>query len=104
VALFLAFVVVVIALQFKAAEETVNRDRLPGLALLARLGLIGGIDPVGGALHQMAHQGSGRLEDGGAHQTFQLLNGYPLGFLSLEAGDQLLDLLVLGQEDVRRER
>ena len=54
------------------------------------------------ALQEEAHQRIGRFEEGGAHQHFQLLHGNPGRFPRLEAGHQLLDFLVLGQEEFWR--
>ena len=50
-------------------------------------------------LQQKSHQRVGRLENRRAHQHFQLLDRHPVGLLGLEAGHQLLDFLVLGQEE-----
>ena len=74
----------------------------PSLAGLARLGLVGGIDPVGGRLQEKAPQRGGRLEEGGAHQHFQWLDGQPVEGLPLKLRHHLADCLVLGQAEVRR--
>ena len=97
-----AFMVVVVPLQFEATKQAIDLEAFPSLAWLARLGLAGAIDPIGGPLQQPAHQRVGRLEDRGAHQRFQLLDGHPVGRRRLEARQQLLDFPVLGQEDFRR--
>jgi hypothetical protein len=67
---------------------------------LARLGLVGRINPVGRALEQKPHQCVGGLEDGGADQHFQFLDASSVGFLTLKLRHQLVDFLVLGQEEM----
>ena len=99
---FFAFMVVVIALQWKETKYALNRDRLSSLALLARFGLVGGIDLVGSLLQQLADQGVGRLENGGAHQAFELLHSYSVGGRGLKTSHQLLDFLVLGEKEFGR--
>lgn len=47
-----------------------------------------------------SHQRVGRLEEGGAHQHFQLLDGFPVGLLPLKLHHQRVDFLLLGQEEV----
>jgi len=100
--LMLASMVVVIALEREGAKQAIDLETFPSLALLPRLGLVGGIDLVGGGLQQPSHQRVGRLEDGGAHQHFQLLDRQAVGLPGLEASHQLLDFLVLGQKDLGR--
>src|SRR6266566_705961 len=97
-ALLFPFVVVVVALQVERSKNTIDRDLLPPFALLTRLGLIAGIDALGSSLQQIAHQGVGRLEEGGAHQPFELLDGHAIGLAGLEAAHQLADFLLLGEE------
>ena len=99
--LLFAFMVVVSALQGEGAKHARELELGPALGLLARLGLVGGIDPIRRPLQQKTHQRVGRLEDGGAHQHFQLLDGHPIGLARLETSHQLLDFLVLGQEQFR---
>ena len=74
-------------------------QRHPPFVLLARLGLVGGVDLIGGPLQQQPHQYIGRLEESGAHQYLQVLNDQPVGLLGLKSGNQLLDLLALGLGD-----
>jgi hypothetical protein len=69
---------------------------------LARFGLVGGIDLVGSLLQQLADQGVGRLENGGAHQAFELLHSYSVGGRGLKTSHQLLDFLVLGEKEFGR--
>src|SRR6266487_995638 len=100
-ALLFPFVVVVVALQVERSKNTMDRDLLPPFALLTRLGLIAGIDAVSSSLQQITHQGVGRLEEGGAHQPFELLDGHAIGLAGLEAAHQLADFLLLGEEELR---
>jgi hypothetical protein len=54
--------------------------------VLARLGLVGSVDLIGGLLQQPAHQRIGRLEEDRAHQYFHLLDRQAVGLVGLEAG------------------
>ena len=101
-ALALAGVIIVITSERELAEDPLRPDGFPALAHFSGLGLVGAVNAVGCLLKQPADQGIGRLEDGGAHQRFQLLDGQTVGFPRLEAGHQLLDFLVLGQEEFWR--
>jgi hypothetical protein len=101
-ALLFAGVIIVLATEDEAPKHTVHPEGLPALAHLSWLGLVGRIDPVGRLLEQTFHQCVGRLEDGGAHQRFQLLDRHAVGLLRPEAGHQLLDFLLLGQEELGR--
>jgi len=58
------------------------------------------IDAVGGLLKQPTDQRVGGLENGRAHQGLQLRDHLRSRRLGLEAGDQLLDFLILGEEDI----
>ena len=101
--LLFAFVVVIIALQRERTKHALHLRADPPLVVLARLGLVGSVDFVRGLLQQPAHQRIGRLEEDRANQHFHLLDRQALGWVGLEADYQLLDFLVLGQEDLRRE-
>ena len=92
--------VIVIALQFECAKDALDLETDPSLRLLTRLGLVGGVNSVSRRLQEQSDQRIGGFEKSGAHQHFQLLDGHPIGLLSLEARHQLLDFLVLGQEDL----
>jgi len=61
-------VVIIRALQLEVTENPLHGDRLPALADLPSLGLIGIVNALDGLLQQPADQGVGRLETGGAHQ------------------------------------
>jgi len=66
--LHLVRVVIIRALQLEVTENPLHGDRLPALADLPSLGLIGIVNALDGLLQQPADQGVGRLETGGAHQ------------------------------------
>lgn len=104
VALLLAGVIVVIPLQWEAAEEALHPDGFPALARLSGLGLVAGIGPVRRFLEQPADQRIGGLEHRRAHQHFQLRHALTVQFPGFEACDQLLDFFFLGEADGRRER
>ena len=97
--LFLARVIVVVALAIEAAKNPLPPDRFPALANLPKSGLVTGIDPLGGRLEQPADEVVGRLENSRAHQHLQSGDGVPLRIRGLKPGDQLLDFRFLGQED-----
>ena len=71
--------------------------------MLAGLGLISRVNLVGRILQQPSHNQFGRFEYGSTHQYFQFLNRHSIELARLELRHQLLDLLVLGQEDLGRE-
>ena len=100
--LLFAFMVVVVALQGEGAKDAIDSEAGPPLVMLARLGLVGGINAVGGPLQQESHQCIGRLVNRRAHQHLQLLDRHPVGLGRLEASHQLLDFLILGQEELGR--
>ena len=100
--LLFACMVVVVALQCEGAKDAIDLEVSPPLVMLARLGLIGGVDAVGGSLQQESHQCIGRLVNRRAHQHFQLLDHHPVGLGRLKADHQLLDFLILGQEELGR--
>jgi len=103
VTLILALVVVVIPLQLEAAKDALNADPFPALARLSGVGVVLGVDSVGGALEQPTHQGVGGFENRRAHQDFQLGDGVSLQLFGFKTGDQLLDFFFLGQEDFSRD-
>ena len=67
VALILALVVIVISLQLEAAKNSLNPNRFAALARLSGLGLVLGVDSVGGLLEQPADQRIGGFENRRAH-------------------------------------
>ena len=95
--------IVVVAFQGEEAEDAVEAQGHPPLALPAGFGLVSSVDTVGGLLQQISHQLVGRLENRRAHQHLQLLDGHTVGLDGLEASDQELDFLFLGQADLGRE-
>ena len=103
VALILALVVIVISLQLEAAKNSLNPNRFAALARLSGLGLVLGVDSVGGLLEQPADQRIGRFENRRAHQDFQPGDGISVQLFGFETGDQLLDFFFLGEEDFGRD-
>jgi hypothetical protein len=100
--LFLALVIIVVAPQLEAAKDALHRDAFPFFAGFARLGVINRIDLIGSRLEKLTDQFVGWLEDGGADESFQPLDGEGFfSILTLESGDYLLDFLVLGEEELR---
>lgn len=100
--LLLAFMIVVVALEWKRTKHATGRDVLPAFALLAWFGLVGRVDAVGGSLQQKSYHLVGRLEDGCAHQLLQFLHGYARRLLRREARHQLLDFGFLSEDDLGR--
>jgi hypothetical protein len=49
-ALLVARMIVVVSAQWKMPENALGIDRLPALALLSKLGLVCGVDPLDGLL------------------------------------------------------
>lgn len=78
-ALLLARMVVVVALEIEGAEEALDLERCPALAMLAGTGLVGRVQPVGSLLEEQSDDAGGGLEDGRAQQDLQLLNGGAIG-------------------------
>jgi len=74
-----AGVIVVIPLEFERAEEALDLERLAALADFPGLGLVLRINPVGRSLEQVADEGGGRFEEGGADEHFQCLHRHPGG-------------------------
>jgi hypothetical protein len=95
--------VVVIPLQLEAAKNPLNPNRFPALARLPGLGLVMGVDAVGGLLEQPTNQRVGGFENRRAHQDFQLGDGVSVQRFGFKTGDQLLDFFFLGQEDFGRD-
>jgi hypothetical protein len=100
--LLFAFVIVGVAAQLEAPENARDFQAFPSLAPLARLGLMGGIHPVGSRLEEEFHPRVGGLADRGACQHFQLLDRHPVGLLGPETRQQRLDFWVLGQKEFGR--
>ena len=92
--------VVVLANEQDGAKHALHQQRLAPLGLLARFGDIGSINTIGRLLQEHAHQIVGWLEDGCAHEDFQLGNITSLRRLVAEGGDQFLDFGFLGEADV----
>lgn len=99
-ALILALVVVIIALEAEAAKNPLHPDPFPALARLPGLRLVAGVDAIGGLLEQPTDQRIGGFENRRAHQDFQLRDGVSVQRLGCKAGDQLLDFFFLREEDL----
>src|SRR5262245_3544303 len=94
--------VVIIALEDEGAEYSINLSADPPFVLLARLGSVGGVNSLSSLLQQPSHQHIGRFENRRADQHLQLLDSYPGWLLGLEPSSYLLDLLVLGPDNLGR--
>ena len=66
-------------------------------------GLVSRVNALGSLLQQISHHVPGRPENGRAYQHLQLLDGDTVGIGRLETGHQVLDFLVLGEADLRRD-
>ena len=100
VSLLLAGVVVKVAPHEDAAENALDHQRVAALAHFSRLGLVGGIDPIGGLLEELADELGGGLENGGAQQFFQIGDEGADGLGGAEGGDQLFDFFFPGEGKV----
>ena len=98
--LVFARMIVIVAVQREAAEHALHPESLSAFAHLAGFGLVTAIDPVSRLLEQPADQLIGRFENRRAHQRFQLGDQLRSRGLGLELGNQALDFLILGEEDV----
>ena len=58
---------------------------------------------TGRSLQKIPDQLIGRLEEGRTNQLLQFLHRHPGEFLRFESVDQLLDFLLLGEDDLRRD-
>jgi hypothetical protein len=90
-------VVVVGSIQDGVAEDALDLERVPALEDFPGLGLVSGIDPVGGFLDELADQCGDGLENGGAQQYFEIGDEGAAGLGGAEGGDQLLDFFVPGE-------
>lgn len=90
--------IVIVAPQGKEAEDTLDLQRVATLAEFARLGLIGGIDPVGSLLEEFSNQLGGGFENGGAQKFFQVGHDGAAGLGGAKGGNQLLDFFFLGED------
>jgi hypothetical protein len=86
--------------QRETAEHPPHVKDVAALVNLARLGLVSLIDSVNRLLEKPSHQLIGGFEYGYPQQGLQLRNQLGLGTLGFKPGDQLLDFLILGQEDM----
>ncbi|MEI6607553.1 MAG: hypothetical protein WCP35_19775 [Verrucomicrobiota bacterium] len=74
-----------------------KHQRAAALAHFSRLGLVGGIDPVGGRLEELADELGGGYENGGAQQFFQVGHEGLAGLGRADSGDQLFEFLFPGE-------
>jgi len=97
VALFLAGVVVVGAPQDRVPEDALDLDGLPTFTDFAGLGLVSGVDFVGGFLEELADKIRSGFENGVAQEFFQIGDVGTTGLGGAEGVDQLLDFLLAGE-------
>jgi hypothetical protein len=95
-------IIVVSPMDGEGPKEASNLESLPSLIMLAGLGLIERVNPVGSSLEQIADDLAGGLEERHAKQLLQLLDGQAVGLASLEASHQPSDFLFLGEEELGR--
>ncbi len=95
--LVLAGMIVIVAPQGEEAENPLDFQRVAPLADFPRLGLIDGIDPVGGLLKELADELGGGFENGGAQQFFQIGHDGAARLGGAEGGNQLLDFFFLSK-------
>jgi hypothetical protein len=100
-ALLFALVVIVVALQIKAAKETLDLQALTAFALFTRFGRVSRVDSVGRPLQQASYQRAGGFENGRAHQELQFLHQFAFRPLAFKTRHQLLDFFFLGEKNVR---
>jgi len=97
VALFLAGVVVIGAPQDRVPEDALDLDGLPTFTDFAGLGLVSGVDFVGGFLEELADKIRSGFENGVAQEFFQIGDVGTTGLGGAEGVDQLLDFLLAGE-------
>lgn len=68
------WIVVIIALQFKAAKDALHPKLHPSFVMPSGPGLVGGVDLIGATLQKVLDQNVGRLENGQPQEHFQLLH------------------------------
>ena len=93
-----AGMVIVGAPQAERAKEALDLKFLTPFTLLAGLGMVRRFDPIHRRLQEKGHQLGCRLENGGANQPLQFMNGLAGGRGCHEPIHQRLDLFVLRQE------
>ena len=86
-ALLLAGVVVVGAPQVGVAEDSLDLDGLAAFADFTGLGLVGGIDFVGGFLKKLADKIRSGFENGGAQQFFKIGDEVSTGLSGAKCGN-----------------
>ena len=86
-ALLFAVVIIIVALQFETAEDTLHDQRLSALACLPCFGLIRCIDAVGASLKKIGHQRIGRFEHRRAQQYFHFLEAESVALLGFDPVD-----------------
>lgn len=68
-------------------EDSLDLDRLTSFADFTGLGLVGGIDLVGGFLEKLADKIRSGFENGGAQQFFKIGDEVPTGLGRAECGN-----------------
>jgi len=96
-------IIIVIALNGNDAENTLNFQAFPALAMPAGRGFERGVDALGGLLKQITDNGAGALENRRPQEDFQLLDSQSVGVGLQKAGHQPRDFLLLGEGEAGRE-
>jgi hypothetical protein len=87
VAVFFPRMIVVGAHQSGRAEHALDLEFLTPLADFSWLGLIGGINLIGGFLEELTDEICSRFENGGTQQLFEISDKYAPGLCRAEGGD-----------------
>ena len=98
-AAFLARVVIVGAPQGGRTENTLDMKCVAALADFPGLGLVGGVDLVGGFLEELADDLGSRCENGGAQQFLKVRDEGAAGPGGAKGGNQPLDFLLPGEAE-----
>ena len=100
--LFFLRVIPIVPANHKAPKNRAHIQLVRTFVVLARLGLITGVDLFGCLFQQVLHESVAGFEEGGTQEHFQFLDRNTIGLLGRETGDYLLDFGVLGEENFGR--